>query len=837
MKQTAKNLKTIICGLAAAVFASVTLIAPTQIAHASSFNPGRIIDDAVFYDGNAMTAGQVQAFLNEKVPYGTQRSLRNYSQQTAGKLPDRYCRGGYVGSANESAAEIIAKVGKSCDISQKVLLVMLQKEQSLITVASPSNYAYERAMGYACPDSGPNFSANCDAAYFGFANQVWHAARQFKVYRDSGQFGWFPVGRASNLQYHPNINCGTKWVVIENSATAGLYYYTPYTPNNSVLQGNPDNCAAYGNFNFHKLYTNWFGKAVTVTIDKKFEGTYNANPALYGAAVANALTLTNGVVEQRFEHATLYWHPHLGVSSVRGAIRQQYDRNKGADGVYGIPLGVETNDNGMVRQNFMHGVGFWTPQTGAGLLRAGFWENYLLVQNNLPQLLGAPYDVEQKVADGSFQRFRKGYMFWSHKTGVNWVRDDFAKAHQELGGAAGKLGFPKAVEETRDGYIIQEFEHGVAYNTPQHGVATLHGAIYAEFKESGELERFGFPTSSEVSVTGGVKQEFTNVTAYWGSASGVGYVFGGIRGYYNRLGAENSFLGLPVKTETTGAGYAVQEFQHGYIFWTPQGVYTVGGAISGIFRAQGGIDGEFGLPLTNEIKEYGGVRQEFQYGTAYWSPRSGAGFITGAVRDAYYAAGGVHSYLGYPVGGEISALGFARQEFEHGTAIWTAQNGVVFVKGAIRGAFLLDSSSNASFGYPITDEIAELGGVRQEFTKGTVYWSPATGASFITGAIRETYRLNGGSTSYLGYPLNSEITAPGRARHDFKNATVYWSNRGITVVKGAIRGAYFAAGAESGIYGYPVTSEINQRNGVWQEFERVIVTWTPEHGVTVQQKP
>jgi hypothetical protein len=51
-------------------------------------------------------------------------------------------------------------------------------------------------------------------------------------------------------------------VFIENQATAGLYNYTPYTPNDAALNnmyGTGDACSSYGNRNFWRIYTDWFG--------------------------------------------------------------------------------------------------------------------------------------------------------------------------------------------------------------------------------------------------------------------------------------------------------------------------------------------------------------------------------------------------------------------------------------------------------------------------------------------------------------------------------------------------------------------------------------------------
>jgi LysM repeat protein len=48
---------------------------------------------------------------------------------------------------------------------------------------------------------------------------------------------------------------------IKNQATAGLYYYTPYTPNDIALVNLAsvgDSCSAYGNRNFWRVYNYWF---------------------------------------------------------------------------------------------------------------------------------------------------------------------------------------------------------------------------------------------------------------------------------------------------------------------------------------------------------------------------------------------------------------------------------------------------------------------------------------------------------------------------------------------------------------------------------------------------
>lgn len=252
--------------LLAGAAALAILLSPLQAtpAHANptdGFTPGNIISDAKFYAGRSMEMADVQKFLDQKVGSPGSRSLSKYKMTTKNRTSDKYCKA-YGGQKNESAARIITKVGQACGINQQVLLVMLQKEQSLVSTSQPSTRQINRAMGYACPDSGPNNSANCDTAYYGLFNQIYWGARQLKRYGMDSSFGWFPVNKTSNIQYHPNKSCGTKSVKIANKATAALHYYTPYTPNSAALRagwGTGDGCSSYGNRNFYSYFKSWFG--------------------------------------------------------------------------------------------------------------------------------------------------------------------------------------------------------------------------------------------------------------------------------------------------------------------------------------------------------------------------------------------------------------------------------------------------------------------------------------------------------------------------------------------------------------------------------------------------
>lgn len=256
-----------LAALASALLVMLGAAAPAAAVDADDFDPGFIVSDAQFYDGAALSAEQVQAFLDEKAPvcdtWRTGRGLnqppftclKDYRQSVPTMAADEYCE--RIDGARLTAAQIIATVGQACSVSPKALLVLLQKEQSLVTDRWPWRTQYDHATGFSCPDTAP-----CDPQFAAFFSQVYYAARQFQIYRDLPERFNYRAGMAANIQYHPNPDCSFATIGIVNDATAGLYNYTPYTPNAAALAnllGTGDECSSYGNRNFWRLWSEWFG--------------------------------------------------------------------------------------------------------------------------------------------------------------------------------------------------------------------------------------------------------------------------------------------------------------------------------------------------------------------------------------------------------------------------------------------------------------------------------------------------------------------------------------------------------------------------------------------------
>jgi hypothetical protein len=242
-------------------------MASSSMASASpvvGFDAGRIIDDVVMANSQSMNVTQIQSFLNSKVPIcdnwgvngSTSTSRRDYFISKSYPLPIT-CLKDYTEN-NKSSAQIIYDTAQEFSINPQVLIVLLQKEQGLVTDDWPDPTQYKSATGYGCPDTDV-----CDSQYYGFTNQLRNSAKMFQAILNNSPTWYTPYLLGNNyIQYSPNSNCGGSTVNIQNRATQALYNYTPYQPNVAALSSgynNGDNCSAYGNRNFYLYFTDWFG--------------------------------------------------------------------------------------------------------------------------------------------------------------------------------------------------------------------------------------------------------------------------------------------------------------------------------------------------------------------------------------------------------------------------------------------------------------------------------------------------------------------------------------------------------------------------------------------------
>lgn len=271
----------------------------TPSVYADTFLQNRVIDDGVFDNTSTLNAAQIDAFLNSFTnscisPISGFRAIdpTGYSPSTG------FQYGGYV-----TAGQVIFDAAQAYDLNPQVLIVTLEKEQSLVTGQNDfsgycnngDQHKYAAAVGYGCPDGGTTYSYdNLDlyqrngvtvsstgttcvntAIKAGFTQQIIRAAWLFKFgeQRSEGNINWAVVksnwdnsddpqacygGPMTQGTYQRCPSGGTTYydgyttidataVHMDNGATAALYWYTPHFHGNQI---------------FFNLFSSWFGSTI-----------------------------------------------------------------------------------------------------------------------------------------------------------------------------------------------------------------------------------------------------------------------------------------------------------------------------------------------------------------------------------------------------------------------------------------------------------------------------------------------------------------------------------------------------------------------------------------------
>ncbi len=324
-----------------------------------------------------------------------------------------------------------------------------------------------------------------------------------------------------------------------------------------------------------------------------------------------------------------------------------------------------------------------------------------------------------------------------------------------------------------------------------------------------------------------------------------------IAAYAWKVGAGDprSKLGRSLTLEYDVAGGKCQDYVRGVICWSPStGAHALLGGIYGRFKAAGGAAGALGFPTTDEKATPDGVGRYVHFSgsggsSIYWTPTTGAHSVQGAIRTKW-ASLGWEKGLGYPTTDEEAAPGGVGRYNDFsgsgGTSIyWSPKTGAHSVQGAIRTKWA-SLGGEKGLGYPTTDEKAAPDGVgRYNHFSGaggsSIYWSPNTGAHSVQGAIRTKWASLGWEKG-LGYPTTDEKAAPdgvGRYNH-FSGAggsSIYWSPKtGAHSVQGAIRSRWSSLGWERSRLGYPTRDEYSVSGGRASDFQRGRLTWSSTTG-------
>ena len=330
----------------------------------ASFDPNRLLDDSIMNNVNSMTAAQIDTFLNTQ-----QYSCISSNSGFEAKLPTGYSpSGGFTFGSFSTAGQVIAAAAQAYDLNPQVLIVTLEKEQSLVTGRNSSTYCfgtdhkYAAATGYGCPDSGGSYDwtgvslyrrngvehtdtgTTCvnSSAKAGFSQQVIRTAwlLKFSQQRSLGNINWAIV-RGSwdnsddlNSCYSGPMTQGT-WKVcpggsatyydgyrtidstavhMDTGGTAALYNYTPHFP---------------GNQNFVNLFTQWFGSPVIPNYSWQvvWQYAYTDQTKTTGASTFNMLPGTKIYVGVKVKNTSDYTWSNSGINPINIGTDNPRDRS------------------------------------------------------------------------------------------------------------------------------------------------------------------------------------------------------------------------------------------------------------------------------------------------------------------------------------------------------------------------------------------------------------------------------------------------------------------------------------------------------------------------------
>lgn len=283
-----------------------------------------------------------------------------------------------------------------------------------------------------------------------------------------------------------------------------------------------------------------------------------------------------------FQGGNLIWDQATGNTYfVSGGILAKYAALGYSGGFLGLPTSDrQRNDaKGVDYQTFQGGVineyGGRSFALGGAILAS--WD----ARGGANGPIGLPTsdEIDTPRVPGRYQEFQGGSLIWNRATGVTYlVYGGILNKYRQFGGSSGSLGLPTSDRKRNDKLNVeyQTFQGGVIdqYNGNAYG---LRGAILERWNQGGGAEGpLGLPTSDELAAlrspqgTSGRYQRFQRgYIDYNPKINKAIVLFGAISAKYAALGFSGSYLGLPTSEEFNASGGKRQNFEGGYLLYTP----------------------------------------------------------------------------------------------------------------------------------------------------------------------------------------------------------------------------------------------------------------------------
>lgn len=318
-----------------------------------------------------------------------------------------------------------------------------------------------------------------------------------------------------------------------------------------------------------------------------------------------------------------------------------------------------------------------------------------------------------------------------------------------------------------------------------------------------------------------------------------------------------------------GAGFG-QNFAGGRIFFTPDtGARVMQGAILDKYLALGGPgDGDLGFPNIDEGAGRAPNSRNTTFSAAdnpviFWTPDTGAHVVRGAINAAWDRLGGSAAALGVPTEDEVYRGDVVSQTFSGGEISWnrvtkafttTPPELAAQLEGLeIPGDATTEiAAARRAAGGPLGPLGAAEGpptsvgadGLEQTFAGGKIFYSPATGATVITGQVLAKYESVGGPGGDLGFPTANEADgglAPASRFATFAaedRPVIFWTpDFGAMIVRGAMNAAWSKLGGAEGELGAPTADQTESDDLVTQKFANGAISWNRATGAFTTEPP
>ncbi|SCQ65738.1 Hypothetical protein PFR_JS17-2_99 [Propionibacterium freudenreichii] len=562
--------------------------------------------------------------------------------------------------------------------------------------------------------------------------------------------------------------------------------------------------------------------------------------------------------------------------TVSGAIGDLYTAMDGADGELGLATASETPlTGGGVWQQFQHGRIYWSQATGAHAIKGGIGDTYVALGDAALTKLGLPTYDEVKLPDGWYQQFQNAGIYWTNDGG-KVVTSDVAAKYAALGkttsATATASSAPSATASTSTATTATSANSAADATTKTSSNSSAANTASAKSTAQPTTAATSAPTpatptpansSSSSSASPATPsaaapsttqsptaqapttQAPTSAIADAVAPSAQIATSGAIGDLYNQLGGANGVLGAATSSETAlSGGGAWQQFANGRIYWSQAtGAHAIKGGIGDVYFAMGGTAlTDIGLPTGDERDLGNGMWvQQFQNGRIFWSPTTGAHIVHGGINDTYTSLGSsAFADLGLPTSDEAAVANGWAQQFEKGSIFWSYATAGVVVHGNIGAIYAsLGTDGPASLGLP-SGQVTTLadGSQYQQFQRGLIYWSQASGARIVHNGIGDTFAAMASAPSAMGMPTGDEVDlGNGAWMQQFQNGRIYWSGAtGGHAIKGGIGDTFAAMGDSAyGLLGLPTGDETVLSNGWFQHFQNGSIFWSyPTAGILVK---